>query len=168
MAIFASFEDACEIFSADVLSTLDSIMGPDSLPRLVDLIWPIEKANEVQNKLWGTLLECKSTVRYATYMKAVSMLPEEDSVMLLMHIEAHLVPILGPKATCLSNVVWSLAALPKHFRSDSEADAVLDFLCDDAWALLEFAFCPERRPDIQSVFEDLEPHTLLTSMAELF
>jgi hypothetical protein len=168
MAVVASFEDACEIFSPDVLNTIDAITGPQSMPRLVDMIWPIEKANEIQSKLLNTILEVKSTIRYASYMKALSMLPEEDAVTLLMHIEAHLVPLLGPKATCLSNIVWSIAALPKHFRTDSDADTVLDFLCDDAWTLLEFSFCPERRPDIQEAFEDIEPHTLLTTMAELF
>jgi hypothetical protein len=168
MAVIASFEDACEIFSTDVLNLIDSITSGDSRPRLVDMIWPEDKANQVQYFLDTCMLECKSTICRASYMKAVSLLPEEDAVMLLMHIESHLVPLLGTRATALSSVVWSLTALPKHFRTDSEADRVLDHVCDDAWSLLEFAFCPERRPDMQAVFDDIEAHTLLTTMAELF
>lgn len=168
MAVIASFEDACEIFSKDVLEALDSITNADAMPRLVDMIWPQEKADQVQEFLTSRALECKTTIRRASYMMAVSMLPEEDAVTILMHLEAHLVPLLGTKATALSNVVWSLQPLAKHLRQDPEADEVLDFCCDDVWTFLEFSFYPERLPDMMDHFGDLEPHGLLSTMSELF
>ena len=165
----ASFEDVCEVFSEDVLNQIESITSSNSMPRLVDIIWPDrDKADFIDFKLNSTILEMNGTVRRASYMKALSMLPEEDAVLLLMHIEAHLVHIMGTRATCLSNVVWSMNALPKHFRQDPEANTVLDVCCDDTWTFFEFAFFPKRCPDLDVMFEDIETGSLLTTMAELF
>jgi len=165
----ASFEDVCHVFSEDVLNQIESITSSNSVPRLVDIIWSDkEKADFIDFKLSSTILMMGSTVRRASYMKALSMLPEEDAVLLLMHIEAHLVPLMGTNATCISNVVWSLAALPKHFRTDPEANTVLDVCCDDTWTFFEFAFSPHRCQDLQIMFEDIEQGSLLTTMAELF
>lgn len=165
----ACFEDVCEVFSEDVLDLIESITSSTCVPRLVDIIWPDkDKADFIDFKLNSTILEMNGTVRRASYMKALSMLPEDDAVLLLMHIEAHLVPLMGTKATCLSNVVWSLQALPKHFRQDLEANGVLNVCCDDTWKFFEFAYFPHRCPEIHDLFHDIERGTLLTTMAELF
>lgn len=165
----ASFEDVCHVFASDVLDQIESITSSNSVPRLVDIIWSDkEKADFIDFKLNSTILMMNDTVRRASYMKAISMLPEEDAVLILMHIEAHLVPLMGIHATCISNVVWSLTALPKHLRTDPEANTVLDVCCDDTWIFFEFAFHPHRCQDLQLMFEDIEQGSLLTTMAELF
>jgi hypothetical protein len=165
----ASFEDVCHVFAEDVLDQIESITSSNTSPRLVDIIWGDKyKADFIDFKLNSTILMMNGTIRRASFMKSLSMLPEEDAVLILMHLEAHLVPLMGIKATCISNVVWSLAALPKHLRTDPEANAVLDVCCDDTWKFFEFAFAPHRCQDLSIMFEDIEQGSLLSVMAELF
>ena len=159
----------CEVFSKDVLDQIESITSSNSFPRLVDIIWPDkDKADFIDFKLNNTILELNGTIRRASYMKALSMLPEEDAVLLLIHIESHLASLMGLKVTSISNVVWSMESLPSHFRIDSEANAVLNACCDDIWTFFEFAYLPERVQDLNIMFEDIEQGSLLTTMAELF
>ena len=134
------------VFNSNALEALDALV--QGTPRLVDLVWPEDgiKANIVHEGLLHTLLDNGSGVtRVAKPMHVLTKLPFEVAWPLITHMEAHLEPIVGPGG--LVNILTELPNITKTIER-SDLAFMLHECCGDTWALLEYAFLPNRHPEL--------------------